>query len=153
MLNDKQRMAVDWLVEGKKTKTQIGKDLGVSPSWLWKYVIYDEECKKEMDRMYKNIRKHGETKLASSLEDQINNIILLSQTAQSEHVRLSASVYICDKVMGKATSKVEIEQTISDEDKTAREKFLSLLKVNNIELKSDEYEVKDVDTTMKTQET
>ena len=109
MLDEHQELALNMVMEGKLKKTEIAKKLHRSRQWLYDAVINNEECVAEMDRRLQEIQLHCERGLKSSLQSHIDNVKLLAVTAESEKVRLDANQYLIDRVLGKTTSKMDLE--------------------------------------------
>lgn len=107
MLDETRLKAIDLLIAGTTTKVEIAKMCGMSRTWL--YDIMDEpEVVAEMNRRLQRIKTFGENQLKATLQDRINNIIALATNAESEKVRLDASIYLTNRVLGNTTTKLDI---------------------------------------------
>jgi len=115
MLDEKKMMAIELLVKGELTKTEIAKRCGKSRQWLYN-AFDDKEFMAELDRRLHQIQTYGENRIKATLQDRINNIIYLAENAESEKVRLDASQYLLDRVLGKTTSKMEIKPLINQDE-------------------------------------
>lgn len=106
MMNKEKLRAIDLLIEGTTTKTEIAKQCGRSRQWLYE-ILEREEVKAEIDRRLRQIKLYGENNLKATMQERINNIVKLANTADSEKVRLDSNIYLIDRVLGKTTTKVE----------------------------------------------
>ncbi|WP_129599537.1 hypothetical protein [Anaerophilus nitritogenes] len=112
MIDEKKQMAINLLVEGTTSKTEIAKLCGRSRQWLYQQVLDDEECKAELDKRLRQIETFGMNTIKGGLQEKINNIVRLANRAESEKVRLEANTYLVDKVLGKNTTKLEVMEKI-----------------------------------------
>jgi hypothetical protein len=116
MLDDCQQKALTLLMEGKMTKTQIAKIVGKSRQWLYDNVVNDEEAKLEVDVRLQEIQIFGINSIKSNLKQSIANIITLANSSESEKIRMDANTYLVDRVLGRTTTKLEVENTTDKEE-------------------------------------
>jgi len=107
MLSEQQIMAIDMLIEGKVSKTDIAKKVKRSRQWLYDSVINDDESKATMDKRLQEIKNEGMNRIKSNLGDIINNIIALANNADSDNIKLQANQYLLNRVVGGITTKLE----------------------------------------------
>lgn len=100
-------MAVDLLIEGKSSKTDIAKKVKRSRQWLYDSVINDGESKATMDARLQEIKNEGMNRIKANLGDIINNIIALANNADSDNIKLQANQYLLNRVVGGITTKLE----------------------------------------------
>lgn len=120
-LDDRKMKAIRLLIENNLTKSDIAKQCDRSREWLYRSVLDDEECKKEMQRQLHEIRVHGEIKIKSQLNVVIDNIVHLAIHATSESVKLQANEILLERILGKVSSNLNInvenkEEKISLDD-------------------------------------
>ena len=107
MLDEVRLTAIDLLVEGTTTKTEIAKICGKSRTWL--YDIMDEpQVVAEANRRLQQIQGFCEKKLKATLKDRIDNLINLAINAESEKIRFEAGVYLTNRVLGNTTTRLDI---------------------------------------------
>lgn len=116
MLDEKKIRAIDYLVEAKHTKVEIAQLVGVSRRSLYDW-LDNEEFRKEWDKRLQEIQTHGMSTLKATLGQNIANIILLATRAESEKVRLDANQYLIDRVLGKTTTKIDLEACAKESEK------------------------------------
>jgi hypothetical protein len=116
MINEKQSMAIDLLIEGIHNKIDIAKSCGKSRTWLYDSVINNDECKAEMNNRLQEIKNDGLCRIKSNLGSYINNIIMIANSAESDKIKLDANEYLINRVMGGITTKVEDVSNKKDND-------------------------------------
>ena len=112
MLNNKQLQAISMLMDNVQ-KSEIASKLGVSRTTLYKW-IDNEEFKLELDRRRQEISKHALSDLKGDTKQILEAVKKLGYEAESEAVRLSALNSLLDRILGKATTKQEIELSNTD---------------------------------------
>lgn len=108
MLSEDKLRAIHMLVENKHTKVSIAKMLGLSRQTLYTWLA-DSEFKAELDRVIHIIQIHGESQIKANLDRYLDNIHRLAHSAESEKTKLDANQYLVDRVLGKTTAKLEVE--------------------------------------------
>ena len=108
MLDDKRLLAIQLLIDNKLNKTEIAQKCERSRQWLYD-ILEEEEVKKELDSALQRIKLFGEQTLKSNLSDSIANVVYLANNANSEKIKLEANTYLIDRVLGKPTSKVDMQ--------------------------------------------
>jgi len=115
--------AIDLLLEGRMTKAAIARKCDRSRPWLYS-ILEDPEVVAEMDARLHGIQTFAQNRLKATLTERIDNIIKLSKTAESEKVRLDASIYLINRVMGNTTTKVDVTATTNQPDQVDFDKEL-----------------------------
>jgi len=115
MLDEKKLLAIQLLIEGNLSKTEIAEKCNKSRTWLYEYVINDYECKAELDRRLRDIKTLGEKEFNAKLGMAIDEYWKLIQTTQDTRTKEKALAYWIDRSLGKTATKIEV--TESDKDK------------------------------------
>lgn len=97
------------LATGQMDKSDIAKEVGISRQSLWLWERDDQKMMAEVDRLRREFKSQGENFLLGKVNAVLHDIYELSQSAESEKVRLEALKYMGDQAIGKATSKLEID--------------------------------------------
>ena len=95
-------------------KSAIADKLKVSRTTLYKWIEH-EEFKLELDRRKQEISKHALSDLKGDTKQILEAVKELGYKAESEAVRLSALNSLLDRILGKATTKQEIELSSNKE--------------------------------------
>lgn len=118
MINEKQSIAIDMLIEGTYNKSDIAKSCGKSRQWLYESVINDEECKAKLDERLHEVQIDGMNRIKSNLGSYISNIMQLANNSSSDKIKLDANEYLINRVMGGITTKVaDVTTDEEDQDK------------------------------------
>ncbi len=117
MLSDNKVRAIHMLVENKQTKVNIAKMLGISRQTLYTW-LDDGEFKAELDRVIHIIQIYGESQIKANLDLYLTNIHSLAHSAESEKTRLDANQYLVDRVLGKTTTKIDVEAESRKDNET-----------------------------------
>lgn len=115
MLDELRLKAIDLLLDGTTTKVDIALICGKSRRWVYD-IIDESEVMAEMNRRLHRIQVFGESKLKATIQDRINDIIVLAKTAESEKVRLESSIYLLNRVLGNTTTKLDITATSKQQE-------------------------------------
>ncbi len=121
MMDEKKTLAITLLLEGKLTKVEIAKKCKMSRQWLYDAVLSNPECKAEVDRRLQEIQTDGINLIKCSVTRNIENIMQLANNSDSEKIRLDANTYLLDRVFGKTTTKLDIENVSKQEEVTQQQ--------------------------------
>lgn len=105
MLNEKQIKGAKLYAEGS-TPTEISKELGVSRQAFYGW-LKNKEFTREVDRFIQEITTSAEKNMHSKVENYIHALEDIAFTGRSEKNRTDALTYLLDRVLGKATTKVQ----------------------------------------------
>ncbi|EOU1666977.1 helix-turn-helix domain-containing protein [Clostridium perfringens] len=129
ILAEKHLKAIDLIIEGKNL-TDISKILKVSRTSIYNW-LKDKEFNNELNKRKQEIKSKGMDKMLCELELHLNNISNLALNSASDAVRLNASSFYVEHVLGKATTKIETN-TDSKEDEKDLNMDEILAQVDNI---------------------
>ncbi|BDC01856.1 TPA: helix-turn-helix domain-containing protein [Clostridium perfringens] len=129
ILAEKHLKAIDLIIEGKNL-TDISKILKVSRTSIYNW-LKDKEFNNELNKRKREIKSKGMDKMLCELELHLNNISDLALNSSSDAVRLNASSFYVEHVLGKATTKIEAT-TDSKEDEKDMNMDEILAQVDNI---------------------
>lgn len=105
MLNQKQIRAAKMYSEGYKP-TEIARELEISRSTFYDW-MKKGEFTSEVDRFIQEIRTSAEKNMTAKIEDYVQALEEIAFTGRSEKNRTEALTYLLDRVLGKATTKVQ----------------------------------------------
>ncbi|WP_368236406.1 helix-turn-helix domain-containing protein [Clostridium perfringens] len=129
ILAEKHLKAIDLIIEGKNL-TDISRILKVSRTSIYNW-LKDKEFNNELNKRKQEIKSKGMDKMLCELELHLNNISNLALNSASDAVRLNASSFYVEHVLGKATTKIEAT-TDSKEDEKDMNMDEILAQVDNI---------------------
>ncbi len=129
ILAEKHLKAIDLIIEGKNL-TDISKILKVSRTSIYNW-LKDKEFNNELNKRKQEIKSKGMDRMLCELELHLNNISNLALNSASDAVRLNASSFYVEHVLGKATTKIETN-TDSKEDEKDLNMDEILAQVDNI---------------------
>lgn len=105
MLNEKQIKGAKLYAEGS-TPTEISRELGVSRQAFYGW-LKNKEFTSEVDRFIQEIVTSAEKNMNSKVENYIHALEDIAFTGRSEKNRTDALTYLLDRVLGKATTRVQ----------------------------------------------
>lgn len=129
ILAEKHLKAINFIIEGKNI-TDIAKILNVSRAAIYNW-LKDKDFNNELDKRKQEIKSKGMDKMLCELDLHLNNISDLALNSSSDAVRLNASSFYVEHVLGKATAKIETSSNNKEEEKEVNIDDL-LNEVNNI---------------------
>ncbi|MGL4571646.1 MAG: IS630 transposase-related protein [Clostridium sp.] len=106
-LGKKQYLAIQYILEGKQI-TDIAKALGVARQTIYNW-LDDEEFKTEVDTLRREIQTSAKNYVENNIRlyiDEIEGLALNKET--SSKVKADLLKYLVDRVLGKTTTKVEV---------------------------------------------
>ncbi|MBM7836430.1 helix-turn-helix domain-containing protein [Clostridium sardiniense] len=106
-LGKKQYLAIQYILEGKQI-TDIAKALGVARQTIYNW-LDDEEFKTEVDTLRREIQTSAKNYVENNIKlyiDEIEGLALNKET--SSKVKADLLKYLVDRVLGKTTTKVEV---------------------------------------------
>ena len=130
MIDKQKSEAITYLVQGRISKGDIAKMVGVSERSLYRW-LNDEEFKAELQKQAevfeKQVIKESQTLLRGQLSTSIKGIVeIANNNDNKEETRLKAYQYLVDRVLGNTTTK--IEQEVNEKKTDAKVDIESTLK-------------------------
>lgn len=121
-LIDKQKSeAINYLVEGLKTREEIAKIIGVGERTLYRWLKDTEfkaECQKRAELFENDLLRESQSLLKHKLGSAIDNIVEIANNPKiKEETRLKANQYLVDRVLGNTTTKIEQSNEGDNKDK------------------------------------
>ncbi|MGN2371809.1 helix-turn-helix domain-containing protein [Clostridium botulinum] len=142
MLDEKKLEAIDYLVEGLKTREEIAEIVGVADRTVYRWMNDKEfkaEWQKRSDDYNSSLAKESKSRMCSRVGKAIDNIWDLANNSDSDKIKLEANTIIYEAVLGKPTTK--IEQTTTGDNNNVPVSITDMLeqvqKDNVIELPKD----------------
>ncbi|MDY5098772.1 MULTISPECIES: phBC6A51 family helix-turn-helix protein [Clostridia] len=132
MLNEKQIKGAKLYAEGA-TPTEISRELGVSRQAFYGW-LKNKEFTSEVDRFIQEIVTSAEKNMNSKVENYIHALEDIAFTGRSEKNRTDALTYLLDRVLGKATTRVQ-DVTEDKEDGKKEISWDNIEEDNILELK------------------
>lgn len=109
MIDERKMKAIELWTEGKGN-TEIAKIVGVSRTTIWTW-SNEEEVKAELNRFEREIKTHAQNRFNNRLDSMVNNAFSLALNSPSDKIRADMTQYCIDRVLGKTTTKVEVQPT------------------------------------------
>lgn len=119
MLDERQIKAVESLSKGS-TITDAAIDSGVSRNTIYEWKK-SEEFVAELSRCQQEFIYEAQGRLKSAAKEAADEIIKLLKKGKYEKTRLAAAQDILDRNLGKATSRVELDDGRRDKDKVDKD--------------------------------
>lgn len=112
MLDERQLKVCELLSQGMPI-TEISKNVGVSRQtiYTWKEM---EEFKAELDKLGQEYISSAQGRLKNAAKDAADMLIDLLKKGKYEKTRLAAAADILDRSLGKATTKIDINNNKAD---------------------------------------
>ena len=105
MLNERQIKGAKMYAEGYKP-TEIARELGINRGTFYDW-LKKEEFTSEVNRFIQEITNSAEKNMSSKVEQYIHALEDIAFTGRSEKNRTDALTYLLDRVLGKATTRVQ----------------------------------------------
>ncbi len=116
MLNERQIRGAKMYAEGYKP-TEIARELGINRGTFYDW-LKKEEFTSEVNRFIQEITNSAEKNMSSKVEQYINALEDIAFAGRSEKNRTDALTYLLDRVLGKATTRVQdVTEAKEDNDK------------------------------------
>lgn len=112
MLSDKERKVVELTVEGKTSKSDIAKLLGVSRTMVYNY-LDKQEVQAEIARCLNDIRTQSEQKIVAQIEPVIEELYRIALTGGTRE-RKDACIYLINRVLGTPKALLDIDDKRED---------------------------------------
>lgn len=109
-LSEKKLKAIEMLLNNE-TKTHIGEVVGVDRRTINNW-CKDKAFIAEMDRQRDQMKKRVEDRITMQLDSLTQRLFEIALSKDNDANSIKATFYLLDRVLGKATTKVE--QTIND---------------------------------------
>ncbi len=111
MIDKQKSEAINYLVEGLKTREEIAKIIGVGERTLYRWLKDTEfkaECQKRAELFENDLLRESQSLLKHKLGNAIDNIVEIANNPKiKEETRLKANQYLVDRVLGNTTTKIE----------------------------------------------
>ncbi|MBW9158886.1 phBC6A51 family helix-turn-helix protein [Clostridium tagluense] len=114
MLDERQIKAVEAKAKGF-TITDMAKEAGVSRNTIYEWIKM-EEFTAEVVRFQQEFVSQAQGRLKVAAQDAADEMIKLLKKGKYEKTRLSAAQDILDRNLGKATSRVEVDDGRKDKN-------------------------------------
>ncbi|MGF7057200.1 phBC6A51 family helix-turn-helix protein [Brassicibacter mesophilus] len=121
MLDQQKILAIQLLVDGELSRTDIAKKVGVSRQALYNWLDNDE-FKAELNRRIQDRKVLCEKIIDSKLQDAVDKLWELQLSTQNSRVKAEVLKYFIDRALGKPASKLEMndsrenKENITDND-------------------------------------
>lgn len=113
LLNQKHLDAIEELMKGENI-SNIAKKLKVSRASIYNW-LDDEEFKRELDKRKQIISKRALDRVNIKVNEYLEGIEKIAKTTDNDNTALTAYGMLLDRVLGKATTKQEIELSSNKE--------------------------------------
>ncbi|MCQ2016790.1 phBC6A51 family helix-turn-helix protein [Clostridium butyricum] len=121
MIDKQKSEAINYLVEGLKTREEIAKIIGVGERTLYRWLKDTEfkaECQKRAELFENDLLRESQSILKHKLGSAIDNIVEIANNPKiKEETRLKANQYLVDRVLGNTTTKIEQSNEGDNKDK------------------------------------
>lgn len=121
MIDKQKSEAINYLVEGLKTREEIAKIIGVGERTLYRWLKDTEfkaECQKRAELFENDLLRESQSLLKHKLGSAIDNIVEIANNPKiKEETRLKANQYLVDRVLGNTTTKIEQSNEGDNKDK------------------------------------
>lgn len=121
MIDKQKSEAINYLVEGLKTREEIAKIIGVGERTLYRWLKDTEfkaECQKRAELFENDLLRESQSLLKHKLGNAIDNIVEIANNPKiKEETRLKANQYLVDRVLGNTTTKIEQSNEGDNKDK------------------------------------
>ena len=121
MIDKQKSEAINYLVEGLKTREEIAKIIGVGERTLYRWLKDTEfkaECQKRAELFENDLLRESQSLLKHKLGSAIDNIVEIANNPKTkEETRLKANQYLVDRVLGNTTTKIEQSNEGDNKDK------------------------------------
>lgn len=128
-LTEEQIKAIEMLVYGATNK-EVAEAVNVTERTIlrWKKLPLFRE---EMDRQYEVVKDDVDRRIVKFANEILQNIYNLSRKSKSDKVRLDASIYLLNRLVGAPVSKVETKEISSPKTEDKSNNELSWEDLNN----------------------
>lgn len=115
MVIDKQKVeCIDYLIAGY-TITDTAKLLNICRQSIYNWLA-DKDFKAELDKRIQELSVAGNNKILADVITYVDRLKLLATKSKSEKVQLDALTYLLDRVYGKPTSNLNVNDNEDDKD-------------------------------------
>lgn len=125
MLDERKERVINLLIQGEQI-TNIAKSMGLSRTSIYNW-LEDTEFQNELDKRVREIKSQGNRIILNKLSACIDQLLTIALMGQSEKVRSDTAQYLVDRVLGKATTKIEQSITEQQQDKITQEDILNAI--------------------------
>ena len=123
MLDERQIKAIELLIAGEETKTDIAKIIGISRQTLYSWMS-DGEFIAEMDKRLQDIKTQAQKTFDARLDKAVNEYWKLAMTTTDVRTKQIALSGWIDRCLGRATSRVEMSDN-KEQDKINEDDLLA----------------------------
>lgn len=108
IIDRRKILAIDKLVEGKLTRTDIAKFVGISRNTLYDW-LKDDVFVAEWNRRVQALKGFAEKKVEAGVDFYMNNLLELAADDSNKRVQAQVNQYLMDRALGRPTTKVDLE--------------------------------------------
>lgn len=131
IIDDQKEQCLDMLLKGF-TITETAKFLDISRQSIYNW-LGDEVFNTELDKRVQELSIAGNKKILSDINAYINKIKELSIKGKSEKVQLEATTYLLDRIYGRPSTKVEVNEDKKDKENIEDNVLKGIIDVDAIE--------------------
>lgn len=135
MMDARKIMAIDMLIDGENTRTDIAKKVGVSRQTLYSW-LDNVEFKAELDARLANKKTFIQKLMDSKLDFALDKLLEIAEDDKDRRVQAQVLLSILDRTLGKAVSKHELvvdDTQTFDTDKQEIKEVFDTIDVDAIE--------------------
>lgn len=107
ILDARKEQAIQLLLDGRLTKTQVASEVGCTRQTLYDW-LKSADFSAELDRRKTELKDLGQQMFASKLADAIVGYWNLIQNTENDKVKADGYEYFIDRQLGKVTSRLEV---------------------------------------------
>lgn len=107
LMDARKIMAIDMLIDGENTRTDIAKKVGVSRQTLYSW-LDNKEFKAELDARLANKKTFIQKLMDSKLDFALDKLLEIADDDDNRRVQAQVLLSILDRSLGKAVSKHEL---------------------------------------------
>jgi len=111
IIDEQKRKAIELLVAGEYTKTDIAEIVGVSRQCIYNW-LDNGDFVKALDTRLQSITTLAEKEFDAKLEKAIDEYWKLAMTTQDSRTKEKALSYWIDRCLGKTTTKLDVSSEV-----------------------------------------
>lgn len=108
IIDRRKIIAIDKLIEGKLTRKDIAKFVGIGRNTLYDW-MKDENFVAEWDRRVQQLKGFAEKKVEAGVDFYMDNLLTLAADDSNKRVQAQVNQYLMDRALGRPTTKVDVE--------------------------------------------
>lgn len=110
IIDERKKKLIDLLVDGRTSKTDIAKMIGVSRQTIYEWLDNDHEILAEVDRQLTVLRNQVDKQIKANLAPVVDELLKIALTCSDSRTRNNACQYLINRVLGTPTSNVNISE-------------------------------------------